>query len=148
MRWIHMTVVLGTFGTKIFWDRSRDFVVLCMSLIILISTVGAANHLSLPVCDICNPFGGSRYADMQSRGKRFAERVRKTECCRQWAGFAWLCGLFVVCEFSFCLVSWAKHRSLGKTGPGLYVNEQLSPRLLTSTISHIQTRILFRDSYS
>lgn len=39
-----------------------------------------------------------------------------------------------------------KHRSLGNTGPGFYVNEQRSPRLLPSAVSQIQARILFKDS--
>lgn len=73
--------------------------VLHMSLIILIITVGAANHLIYG-----SPPGGGRAEptpDMQSKGKRFGEWVKKTERCRQWAGFAWLCGLLLVNEFSF-----------------------------------------------
>lgn len=75
-----------------------------MSLIILINTAAAPNQVRLPAFDICNPHGkrtAEPTPDMQSRGERFVERVKKTESCRQWAGFTWLRGLLLVCEFSF-----------------------------------------------
>lgn len=51
------------------------------------------------------------------------------------------------CENSPFVLSRERNRSLGNTGPGFYVNEQLSPRLLPSTVSQIQAKILFRESY-
>lgn len=43
-----------------------------------------------PRC-MCNPHGSSGAEptpNMQSRGQRFVERAKKTQHCRQWAGFA------------------------------------------------------------
>lgn len=57
-----------------------------MSLIILINTVGATNEVNLPAFDVRNLLGSRRAEptpDMQSRGKRFVERVKKAEHRRQ-----------------------------------------------------------------
>lgn len=72
---------------KIFRDKYQEcFPVLHISLIILINTAGAPNQVRLPAFDICNPHGkhtAEPTPDMQIRGERFVERVKKTESCRQ-----------------------------------------------------------------